>query len=146
MRKALIAVAVATALFAVGAFAAAFTTTNAEDVASGNDTVDACADEVDIDFDTVFDGVGDWDVDSATVTFYNAANAPTQACEGFGVNLAVGTAGNADASTGTATVATDATSVSVSFDSLKAGDITSAAVLVDGKELLVETPEEGFQP
>jgi hypothetical protein len=146
MRKALIAVAVATALFAVGAFAAAFTTTNAEDIASGQDDVTACADEVDIDFDTVFDGTDDWDVASATVTFYDTANAPTTACAGYGVNLAVGDGTTADAATGTATVGA-ASSVSVTISpSLKASDIESAAVLVDGKELLIDTPEEGFLP
>ena len=49
MRKALIAVIVASALFAVGAFAASFAFT-AEDVASGQDDVLSCADTVEVTF------------------------------------------------------------------------------------------------
>jgi hypothetical protein len=54
MRKALIAVIVASALFAVGAFAADFTLT-AEDTASGADAVDACTDSVTVEFTERFD-------------------------------------------------------------------------------------------
>ena len=49
MRKALIAVAVATALFAVGAFAASFGV-QSEDIASGTNPTTNCAASADVDF------------------------------------------------------------------------------------------------
>ncbi len=157
MRKALIAVVVASALFAVGAFAASFAV-NAEDVASGADTVDACAAEVDLDFETVYGddeittdtagavtGGGDWNVDNVLVTFYDDTGTPTAACAGYGANVAVMTDAGTPATTGTAPVLTGASSVLVPLEgTLNAADITSAAVLVDGQSLQVGTPGEGF--
>jgi len=147
MRKALIAVAVATALFAVGAFAASFAV-QSEDIASGANPVTACAAKVDVDFTTVYDNAGDWNVTAAEVTFFNADNTPVATCAGYGANLAVMTTGGPPAVTGTATVATGATSVVVPLPpgTVKASAVTSAAVLVDGQTLTVASPGEGFPP
>jgi hypothetical protein len=72
MRKALIAVAVATALFAVGAFAASFAV-QSEDVASGTDPVAACATEADVDFtESLHLANNDWEISAAVVTFNGA--------------------------------------------------------------------------
>lgn len=78
MRKAIIAAIVATALFAVGAFAANFTV-NAEDVASGRDTVVACAPAVDVVF-----APAQWDdtqkryeIPAATIRFVTATGDTT---------------------------------------------------------------------
>lgn len=146
MRKALIAVVVASALFAVGAFAANFAV-NSEDVASGADSVTACAAEVDVDFVTVYDNQspGDWDVGSVVLTFYSDSDGTvTQACGGFGANVAVMTDSTTPAATGTATVGATSSTVTVPLSpALKAGDITSAAVLVDGQALQTATPGQG---
>lgn len=73
MRKALLAVAVATALFAVGAFAASFGV-NSEDSASGTNPVASCTTGATVTFDEGFDETSnDWNVDTATVELANAA-------------------------------------------------------------------------
>lgn len=144
MRKTLIVVAVALTLFAVGAFAAAFAV-NSEDVASGADPVDKCADTVDIDFTTVYDGAqDDWTVSSAKLTFYDGASV-TPDCDGYGATVAVGTAAADPAATGAGTVGTvvSGTATVTLSASLLASDITSAAVLADGKDLQVATPGNG---
>lgn len=144
MRKLLVAVIAAAALFAVGAFAASFAV-NSEDIASGSDAVTACAATVDVDFTTVYDEAGDWNVASAVVKFYDAEGNPTDGCEGFGINLAVGTESDSSAATGEATVVTDQTSVTVPLSpAVKASAITSAAVLADGEALVLPTPGGGF--
>lgn len=148
MRKAIIAAIVASALFAVGAFAANFTV-NAEDVASGSDAVTECADAVDVDFDTVFDEESDWDVGSAVVTFYDEADtesgyATTDDCDGFGVTLVVELDdGEVNGFvSGEALVSDSSESVTLD-DTVKAGQIIRASVLVDGQELIVGTPGNG---
>lgn len=84
MRKALIAVIVASALFAVGAFAAELTV-QSDDVASGQEAVTACGDaNVEWETDAAVDAAGEWSVTGATVTFNNAN------CDGAAVDLAVG--------------------------------------------------------
>jgi len=144
MRKALIAVAVATVLFAVGAFAASFAV-QSEDIASGNNAVTACAAKVDVDFTTVYDNAGDWDVTSAVLTFYSGGTTLTTACSGFGASLAVMTTGGTPAATGESTIAGSSSSVTITLSTpLKASAVTSAAVLVDGQTLTVGTPGGGF--
>jgi hypothetical protein len=95
MRKAIIAAIVATALFAVGAFAASFAV-DSEDIASGADPVDACAELVRITFNepqpaSSTNGGGRWTVSQATATFYSnaAATSPASACVGFDASLAL---------------------------------------------------------
>lgn len=93
MRKALIAVIVASVLFAVGAFAATFTVTSS-DVASGTDDVGACAEEALVEFTTTtaIDDVNvtppDFLITAVTVTFYNNG-APTDACDGADADIAL---------------------------------------------------------
>ena len=146
MRKALIAAIVATALFAVGAFAASFAV-EAEDVASGADDVTECASKVDVDFDTVYDGTSDWNVASAVVTFYTDAATPTttSGCDGYGLTLMLeleDSEGGTSEESGEVVV--DGTSETVQLDNpVKASEIIGAAVLVDGKALNVETPGGG---
>ncbi|HEU5084054.1 MAG TPA: hypothetical protein VFU14_11995 [Acidimicrobiales bacterium] len=144
MRKALIAVIVASALFAVGALAANFTV-NSEDVASGSDGVTACADSVDVDFDTDYDGTSDWDVGSALITFYDGTTpAATTDCASFGATLAVELDGGGQ-QLAEATVPTGSSTVTITLTpALKANDIVAASVLVDGKELNVDTPGGGL--
>jgi hypothetical protein len=92
MRKALIAVIVAAALFAVGAFAAQFTVT-ADDVASGNSAVGSCASEVRIIeyiTSTVVTAVptnADW---TATQAKLQLVEKPDHSCAGATVDIAIG--------------------------------------------------------
>jgi hypothetical protein len=154
MRKVLIASAVAVVLFAVGAFAAAFTTVNSEDIASGSNPVTACAPIVDVDFTTVWsDTENDWVAGSAEVTFYSAGTTVATACDNFGASLVVGTTANANCSGATTDASaaegedTQITSGVAQIDltpDLKACAITSAAVLVDGQTLNVPSPGEGL--
>ncbi|MGH9084840.1 MAG: hypothetical protein ACRDYW_05255 [Acidimicrobiales bacterium] len=146
MRKALIAVAVATALFAVGAFAASFAV-QSEDVASGGNAVAACVEEVDIDFgnpvspSTTGATGGGWTVPTATAKFLSAAAAGSNPCNGFQARLALGlgsTAANAVTSVypSTTTYVTVANGEAV-FDLGASGIdvelIQRASVVVDGK-------------
>lgn len=102
MRKALIAAIVATALFAVGAFAADFAV-DAEDVASGEADVQPCASSVAVNWttDTASDGVGtdgEFMSTGAELTFTEVG---TDACEDQNATIAVGLdtdAGNDDIS------------------------------------------------
>lgn len=101
MRKTLIAAIVASALFAVGAFAAEFTV-QSEDVASGSAVVGACADDVQISYttSTVVAASGDFAVVGAVVRFTNDAlneaeepiTVPATDCEGADVDMALRTA------------------------------------------------------
>jgi hypothetical protein len=139
MRKAIIAAIVATALFAVGAFAAELTV-NSEDVASGSDAVLECAEYVDIDFeDPVWnDSVDDWQVSSADVTFFDeVTDAPTVAedCDGFMVRIAVD-AGNLAALESTNSVMVENGQASgLEFSTTDVRAIVAASVLVDGEVL-----------
>jgi len=77
MRKALIAAAVATALFAVGAFAASFTVSS-EDIASGTNPVDSCADSATVDFTEKFVAESqNWVITAAVVTLDGGSDCVT---------------------------------------------------------------------
>jgi hypothetical protein len=139
MRKALIAVAVATALFAVGAFAASFTTVQSEDVASGNNAVTACAEYADVDFDTTYiPAQNDWNVTGATVTFYANATGTTIAtlCDGFDATLIVENELGVQISDGIDEVASGV--AQVDLDDVAVGLVGHASVLVDGQTLIVD--------
>ena len=141
MRKALIAIAVATALFAVGAFAASLTV-QSEDVASGGNAVTACADNVDIDFGglawdgTLNGGLGDWTTSSAVVTLYSGTvgtGTVATACEAFGAVVRVQSgAASVESTRGEITSGT----TTVSFTATPVNPITRASVLIDGAELI----------
>ena len=147
MRKAIIAAIVATALFAVGAFAANFVVSS-EDVASGANNVSACAPHVDVDFatPTANASTGVWNVGQATVRFYAAAASAvgntTGTCDGFAVRIAVGM-GDTPTSPLTyaeyaanTTVASGATTVAL--PALDVARIHAVSVVVDGKTLTAD--------
>jgi hypothetical protein len=74
MRKALLGIAVATALFAVGAFAASFAV-QSEDIASGSNATTNCAASATVNFNEDFDEVtNNWNVATVTVTLASAAS------------------------------------------------------------------------
>lgn len=148
MRKAIIAAIVATALFAVGAFAANFTL-SAEDIASGTDSVTACASHVDIDFNeptTAPAGSGDYVVNGATLSFYDSSGAnPLVAadCEGFTAEVAIGVGGSASTLTFTEYEANAAISeggvTTVTFNpAISVASIRAASALIDGKTLTAD--------
>ena len=90
MRKALIAGIVASALFAVGAFAAVIGNVNTDNVASGEGEVGSCAPTAEVEFTTDSDVIApatgadtDWAVTAATVSLGSG-------CEGAAVDLAIG--------------------------------------------------------
>jgi hypothetical protein len=131
-------------LFAVGGFAARFAV-NTEDVASGSDAVEKCAERVDVDFVTGYDGAGDWNVTGALLTFYDAEGDETPACGGFGANLAVSSGAADPAATGVAVIGAGSSTVTVKITpTLKASQVTGSAVLVDGQSLETPTPGRGF--
>jgi hypothetical protein len=87
MRKALIAAIVASALFAVGAFAASFGV-QAEDVTSGSDQVERCAERVDINFGTSYVADdNDWRIDNAQVSFLTASGVADDGCKDHDLTL-----------------------------------------------------------
>ena len=135
MRKALIAVAVATALFAVGAFAASFTVSS-EDVASGSNDVVACATNVDVDFaDPVLGAGGVWTVNGATVSFLTAAGAADLDCDPFDARLAISNpAWNAVGGE----VAVTGNTATFSFAATDVASIVGASVVVDGATLTAD--------
>jgi hypothetical protein len=141
MRKALIAAAVATALFTVGAFAASFAV-QSEDVASGANDVTACARQVDIDFDdpTLDTSTGAWTVAGATATFRDSADAAVTTCTGFAGELALKTgatiAGATYGSVSTATVS--GSTADFNFTAVPVDTIHGASVVVDGKTLAAD--------
>lgn len=144
MRKALIAAAVATALFAIGAFAASFAV-QSEDIASGANDVTACAAQVDIDFNNpvLNQTTGAWTVDGARATFRNGSDAAVDTCEGYAAELALklgASSGVAQYSLTTynATVATDATFVDFSWTAMDVQQIHGASLVVDGKTLAAD--------
>ena len=133
MRKALIAAAVATALFAVGAFAAALSV-QSEDVASGSNDVVACAASVDVDFDDpVLVNDGTWTVDGATVNFIGGSG-----CNEHDARLAV------DSGSGYVEVGTEqpvnTNSATFTFTAIDVADIVGASVVVDGATLTADLP------
>ena len=145
MRKALIAAAVATALFAVGAFAASFAV-QSEDVASGGNAVTACATNVDIDFDAPeLESDGTWSVDTATVRFVTSTGAAVDdTCDGFDVDLALATGVSppgtwATAGTGTVLeVDNNASTIDIDIAETNVAVIHGASVVVDGKTLTAD--------
>jgi hypothetical protein len=135
MRKALIAAAVAAALFAVGAFAASFAV-DSEDIASGNDQVSACAPKVTVDFDapTYSATTHAWTVSGATVKFFSNATpaVAVSTCAGGDLTLKVSTTSNGEAATGTVTdMPAGSVSAHVDFTATAVKDINGTAVLVD---------------
>lgn len=140
MRKAIITVAVATALFAVGAFAASFTV-QSEDIASGSDDVVACAPYVDIDFDDPApDATAEWTVSGATARFYTSTGstaALASACDGFLAELALVTPGIVT-SVGSGPISGG--TVTFDFAAVPVSAITKASVVVDGKTLTANVP------
>jgi hypothetical protein len=123
MRKILLAAVVATALFAVGAFAATFSV-RSEDVASGTNPVTACATNVDIDFGAAsVSSTGVWTVRSATATFDG------EGCDGFDAHLAVAP------STTVANARVSGHTASFTFGDTDVASITGASVMVDGQYL-----------
>jgi hypothetical protein len=130
MRKGLIAVAVATALFAVGAFAAQLSV-QSEDVASGSNEVVACADSVDVDFGTITQVAdGTWTVTTADVDFIGGD------CNNHTARLAIDSGEGYD-EVGTAD-AVDGNSASFTFGELDVADIVGASVVVDGATLTAQ--------
>jgi len=133
MRKLLLVIAAAMALFTVGAFAASFGVSS-EDIASGGEKVEACADKVNIDFDDpLLAPDGAWSVNGATVTF-TKATAPS--CVGFVAELAVVVTGTNPAvrSTAPATVVAGGTT-HLAFVSTPVATITGASAVVGGQHL-----------
>jgi hypothetical protein len=138
MRKALIAAAVATALFAVGAFAASFTL-SAEDVASGTDQVKACAQNVTVDFDDDMEySAGQWKVETVTVAFLNGTT-PTTGCAGFDGTLVITNIGGGVLHEQDFDVpASPATSATITLTTPRnVSDIYGAGVLVEGVHMTV---------
>ena len=142
MRKALIAAAVATALFTVGAFAASFAV-QSEDVASGANDVTACARQVDIDFDppALNATTGAWTVAGATATFRDSADAAVATCDGFAGVLALKTGATIAAATyasaSTATVSGSTADFNFAGP-VPVETIHGASVVVDGKTLATD--------
>jgi hypothetical protein len=136
MRKALIAVAVATALFAVGAFAASFSV-RSEDVASGTDPVTACAAQVDVDFSApvLNTATGHWTVNGATVTFLNASDALVATCDNHDARLAVDSGAGFQPLGGLVAVGPPSGTATFSFTAIDVELIVGASVVVDGATL-----------
>lgn len=133
MRKALIAAIVATALFAVGAFAAEFTV-NADDVASGADAVGSCADTATVEYETnpaVTDGT--FLVTTAIVTF-TKGSAP--ACMGATADFAIRSTPGGWSDSGSTTVGSDG-KASFAVNNLPVGPIDMVSVLANGSTVTV---------
>lgn len=138
MRKALIAVVVASALFAVGAFAASFTV-QSEDIASGSNPVESCATSADVDFNEDFvEASNNWIIETVDVTLAGAED-----CLGASVELVLqGNDANQTIVWQNTLVVTQAmvdaagTDVVVQFDpatgDLTVGEVWNAAILIDG--------------
>ncbi len=128
MRKGILAAIVAAALFAVGAFAATFNVTS-EDVASGSDSFVACAEDVDVDFDTGgYDTEsGDFSVTGATATFSGG-----EGCDGKDATLVV--LGIEGEELGSSSATVDGSTAFFELDEL-VGDVYGAAVLVEGNAI-----------
>jgi hypothetical protein len=139
MRKLLLVIAAAMALFTVGAFAASFAV-QSEDIASGGNPVVACASNVDIDFNDpqVNSTSGAWEVTGAVVSFRNAADALVTSCSGFQAELALTVSGSTTSVDADNTVG--GSSVTFGFSATNVENITGASVMVDGKTLSVDVP------
>lgn len=142
MRKAIIAAIVATALFAVGAFAANFTV-QSDDIASGSDTVGRCSTNAYVEYSTSgeYDETSsDFVVDGATVTFDT-----TNTCDGSDVDIAFGLAANVGDSSPSSwvdgTCAQEVGEAVVTFTctpdaTVPVGTFVSVAVLADGNSII----------
>lgn len=148
MRKALIAVIVASALFAVGAFAAELTV-NSDDVASGEGDVVSCASSADLtEWDTT-EAVSptsgadtDWQAEGATIVLTEADG---RSCDGAHVDIAIGTDTGTDdiADTwtdGSCSAGTDLTYTCTWTTPIDVRPIVEVAVLVDGNTLPLPVP------
>jgi hypothetical protein len=133
MRKALIAAIVASALFAVGAFAANFAV-ETEDVASGSNPVTACADAVKIEFRPAAWAGDTYTVAGLDVTFRDAtgeggALQATNDCNGKDAAVVVERT-SGDTEIDNLTVTSTGT-LPVTFTAIPVSDIVGAAVLVE---------------
>ncbi len=135
MRKALIAAAVATALFAVGAFAANLNV-QSEDVASGSNGVAPCATNVDIDFSDPTLVAGVWSVAGATVRFVDSEGTLVDTCDDFDARLAVDSGSGYVAQGLEAPVNSGA--ASFTFTAIDVNPIVGASVVVDGATLTAQ--------
>lgn len=146
MRKTLIAAIVASALFAVGAFAAELTI-NADDVASGEATVSSCASKADLiawdTTDTVTpasDANTDWQVEGATVELTEDEG---RNCDGAVVDIAIGSDTNDDGTTdswsnGSCTTPASGLTYTCTIDpTVDVRPVVEVAVLVNGNSLPV---------
>lgn len=150
MRKALIAVIAAAVLFAVGAFAASLTVSS-ENVASGNDSIEACATAVSVQdwITTAPDGASDDDY-LATDVDVVLTQAAIGACAGAEVDLAVLTDNSSStqpsgwANTDCTTADTAGADIPFVFDcniaDTEVGPIVEVAVLVNGDSYDVAAP------
>lgn len=122
MRKLLIATITAMVLFAVGAFAASFAL-QAEDVASGSDKVQDCANStLDFTLGTYNSAKVDWPVASGTLS----------GCTGYtGGEVVLLDGANAKLESGTLTAGGTVTFAGTTY----VRDVKGAAVLVDGRQL-----------
>ena len=146
MRKALIAAIVASALFAVGAFAASFTLTP-ENVASNSAAVGSCADEAVVNFttsETINTDVNpdDFVVTDITVTFVDEVSEgvfeETTDCDTAKADLALENSGTGWQNLTSTTVGTRKATWSGLFIPVK--PIINVAVLVDGVSISTTPP------
>jgi hypothetical protein len=129
MRKLIIAGAVALVLFIVGAFAASFAV-DSEDVASGADPVEACADSVDVDFTTAYsDDAGAYVINEVVLTFDSTG------CDGRTATLALDQETLATEEIADIDVVGTTATVDLSDSPLLAEEVSNAAVLVDGRTI-----------
>lgn len=144
MRKALIAVIVASALFAVGAFAAQVAI-NSDDVASGEDAVESCASSANvIEYTTGSTvngttGTADWQATGATIQLIEATG---KNCEGAAVDIAIGSDTSATPDTtadtwtdGTCTATGNPLVYACTFAATTVRPIVEVAVLVNGNSV-----------
>lgn len=138
MRKAIIAVITASALFAIGAFASNLGVSS-DNLASGQDGVTQCGDaSVEWVTDAVVGSSGDWTVTSATVSFLN------DTCDGAKVDLAVGRAPGGTGTTvsgwdnfecGTVDPSNNAVKCTPSSGAPPVNEIIQVAVLANGNSV-----------
>lgn len=137
MRKAIIAAIVATALFAVGAFAASFTL-EAENVSSQATTVGSCAAKAVINWDTspeISTAVtpNDYLLTGATVTFFTSGNAVENGCSGAKIDLAINNGTNwVNVPHVTAGGSTNTVQFDLSTLGIPVRTVVGASVLADG--------------
>lgn len=137
MRKALIAVIVATALFTVGAFAASFAL-EAENVSSNSTGVGSCAAKAVVNWDTSADistavTPNDYLLTGATVTFFNSANGAENGCSGAKIDLAISNGANwINVPAVTMGASTNTAQFDLSALGIPVKTVVGASVLADG--------------